>query len=179
LIIGAISDLLRQQTKKGRNPLAKTWQEIEGDAVLPIFDASAVLNADQMFQVRAPSGAIPDAAIVAHSVDWRKRMSDTIAYALLVYTALQIFVTMSALKTEGGSLLPYLALIILVAAIIPSCRRFERRWNRLDDSQAADPTLASRFHRDQLLVWALAVGLPFAITGAFRLLGAFFPGLAH
>ncbi len=86
---------------------------------------------------------------------------------------------MSALKTEGGSLLPYLALIILVAAIIPSCRRFERRWNRLDDAQAADSALAPRFHRDQLLVWALAIGLPFAITGAFRLLGAIFPAIAH
>lgn len=101
-------------------------------------------------------------------------MSDTIAYALLVYTALQIFVTMDALRTEGGSLLPYLALIILVAAIIPSCRRFERRWNRLDDTQAADPALARPFRRDQAIVWGLAIGLPFAITGAFRLLGAAF-----
>jgi len=107
-------------------------------------------------------------------IDWRKRMSDTIAYALLVYTALQIFVTMNALKTEGGSLLPYLALIILVVAIIPSCRRFERRWNRLDAAQAADPALARSFRRDQLLLWGLAIGLPFAITGAFRLLGAAF-----
>ena len=87
-------------------------------------------------------------------LDWRKRMSDTVAYALLVYTALQIFVTMSALKTEGGSLLPYLALIILVAAIIPSCRRFERRWNRLSDAQAADPALAPWFRRDRLIVWS-------------------------
>jgi hypothetical protein len=28
-------------------------------------------------------------------LDWRKRMSDNIAYALLVYTGLQIFVTMA------------------------------------------------------------------------------------
>lgn len=120
-----------------------------------------------------------DAAPAIQLKDWRKCMSDTIAHALLVYTGLQIFVTMRALKTDGGSLLPYLALIVLVAAIIPSCRRFERRWNRLDDSQAANPALARWFHRDQLILWTLAIGLPFAITGAFRVLGAFFPAIAH
>lgn len=71
--------------------------------------------------------------------DWRKRMSDNIAYALLVYTALQIFMTMGALHGKGGSILPYFALVVLVAAIIPACRRFEKRWNRLNDEQAADP----------------------------------------
>ncbi|MDE2597697.1 MAG: hypothetical protein KGL44_12555 [Sphingomonadales bacterium] len=97
-------------------------------------------------------------------------MSDNIAYALLVYTALQIFVTMGALRSEKASLLPYLALILLVGAIIPACRRFERRWNRLSDEQAADPSFASYFRHDRLWLWALALGLPFAITGMFRLL---------
>ena len=101
-------------------------------------------------------------------------MSDNIAYALLVYTGLQIFVTMGALRSEGSSMLPYLALVILVVAIIPSCRRFERRWNRLDDAQAADPAMASFFRRDRMMLWLLAIGLPFAITGIFRLMGAVF-----
>ena len=107
-------------------------------------------------------------------LDWRKRMSDNIAYALLVYTALQIFVTMNALHAEGSSLLPYLALVLLVAAIIPACRRFERRWNRLDDVQAADPSLASYFRRDRLMLWLLAIGLPFLITGMFKGLALLF-----
>lgn len=108
----------------------------------------------------------------AHSrpLDWRKRMSDNIAYALLVYTGLQIFVTMGALKSSGPSMLPYLALIILVIAIIPACRGFERRWNRLSDEQAHDPALAGYYRRDQAFLWILAIGLPFAITGLFRLL---------
>ncbi|MBU6268406.1 MAG: hypothetical protein KGN34_12755 [Sphingomonadales bacterium] len=101
-------------------------------------------------------------------------MSDNIALALLVYTGLQIFVTMSALKGQGDSLLPYLALIILVVAIIPSCRRFERRWNRLSEVQAADPELAGHFRRDRIVLWVLAIGLPFAITAVFRLLAALF-----
>jgi hypothetical protein len=107
-------------------------------------------------------------------VDWRRRMSDNIAYALLVYTALQIFVTMGALKADGVSLLPYLALIVLVGAIIPACRRFERRWNRLSEAQAHDPAMAGFYRRDQFMLWLLAIGLPFALTGLFKALALFF-----
>ena len=106
----------------------------------------------------------------ARALDWRKRMSDNIAYALLVYTALQIFVTMGALEGKGGSLLPYFALVILVAAIIPACRRFEKRWNRLDDAQAADPEFAAYFRRDRMWLWLMAIGLPFAVTALFKAL---------
>lgn len=116
-----------------------------------------------------------DAAPVAHKtaghgkpLDWRKRMSDNIAYALLVYTGMQIFVTMGALKASGPSMLPYLALVILVIAIIPACRRFERRWNRLSDAQASDPALRRYYRRDQVVLWLLAIGLPLVITGMFR-----------
>jgi hypothetical protein len=110
----------------------------------------------------------------ARPIDWRRRMSDNIAYALLVYTGLQIFVTMGALKAEGGSLLPYLALVILVGAIIPACRRFERRWNRLSDAQAADPAMSGYFRRDRIALWLLAIGLPFVITGLFKGLALLF-----
>ena len=110
----------------------------------------------------------------AKHVDWRRKMSDHIAYALLVYTALQIFVTMSALKSAGGSLLPYLALVILVVAIIPACRRFERRWNRLSDEQAADPALALRYRHDRMTLWLIAIGLPFLLTGMFKGLAILF-----
>lgn len=102
------------------------------------------------------------------SVDWRRKMSDHIAYALLTYTALQIFVTIGALKTKGTSLLPYLALIILVGAIIPACRRFERRWTSLTAEQALDPSIERRFRKDRLALWLLAIGLPFALTALFK-----------
>lgn len=104
--------------------------------------------------------------------DWRKRMSDNIAYALLVYTALQIFVTMGQLHSDTGSLLPYFTLVLLVAAIIPACRQFERRWNRLSDEQAFDPDFAPRFRRDQMWLWLMAIGLPFVVTGLFKGLAA-------
>jgi len=102
------------------------------------------------------------------AVDWRRKMSDHIAYALLTYTALQIFVTIGALKSQGTSLLPYLALIILVGAIIPACRRFERRWNRVSTERADDAALAELYKRDRLALWAMAIGLPFALTALFK-----------
>jgi hypothetical protein len=117
-------------------------------------------------QVKAPAKS--------QSVDWRRRMSDHIAYALLVYTGLQIFITMGSLKSQSGSLLPYFALIILVGAIIPACRVFERRWNRLSDVQAHDPALAPYYRRDRKLLWLLAIGLPFLLTGLFKGLAHFF-----
>ncbi len=110
----------------------------------------------------------------AKRLDWRKRMSDNIAFALLVYTGLQILMTMGALHGKAGSTMPYFALIILVAAIIPACRRFERRWARLDDVQAADPGFARFYRRDQFWLWGLAIGLPFAVTGIFKLLALAF-----
>ena len=101
-------------------------------------------------------------------LDWRKRMSDNVAFALLTYTGLQIFWTMNALKSGHGSILPYFALIVLVAAIIPGCRLFEKRWDVLSDSEAANPELFDRFRRDQVALWLLAIGLPFALTAAYQ-----------
>jgi uncharacterized iron-regulated membrane protein len=107
-------------------------------------------------------------------LDWRKKMSDNVAYALLVYTALQIFVTMGQLHGEGGSILPYLALIILVVGIIPACRSFERRWVNIAEADATNPELAPAFRRDRMMLWLLAIGLPFVLTGLFKLLAIAF-----
>ena len=52
------------------------------------------------------------------AVDWNKRMSDHIAAALLIYTGLHILVTMQAIKGEGGSILPYFGLVLLVLSLI-------------------------------------------------------------
>jgi len=97
--------------------------------------------------------------------DWRKAMSDHVAYALLVYTALQIFLTVKALSNGFSSILPYVALVILVAAIIPTCRWFEKRWAHLDDEQAADIQYAGAFRRDTILLWGIALSLPLVLTG--------------
>ena len=110
----------------------------------------------------------------ASKLDWRKKMSDNVAYALLVYTGLQIFVTMGQLKSGSGSILPYFALIVLVAAIIPGCRMFERRWDSLSDLDAANPELRDRFRRDQIILWLSAILLPIGLTLLYLGLAAIF-----
>lgn len=100
--------------------------------------------------------------------DWRKSMSNHVAYALLVYTALQIFLTVKAMSEGFPSILPYVALVVLVAAVIPLCRWFEKRWTHLDDVEAADESYASAFRRDTINLWVLAVSLPLVLTGIFK-----------
>ena len=58
-----------------------------------------------------------------------------------------VVMTMGALHAKGTTMLPYFALVMLVAAIIPACRRFERRWNQLSDVQAANPEFAPFIQR--------------------------------
>ena len=106
----------------------------------------------------------------ARPLNWRKSMSDNVAYALLVYTGLQIFVTVQALKEGFSSILPYIALIVLVAGIIPACRWFERRWMGLTDSEAGDPAYRSAFRRDIFWLWITAISLPLILTGLFKVL---------
>lgn len=105
-------------------------------------------------------------------LDWRRKVSDHVAYGLLVYTGLHIFMTMTQLKNSSGSVLPYFALIVLVAAIIPACRWFEMRWDGLDDDQASDPALAPVFRREATLLWLAAIGLPIALTFGFKAVAA-------
>ncbi len=100
--------------------------------------------------------------------DWRKSMSDHVAYALLAYTGLQIFLTVKAMSQGVSSILPYFALIAMVAAMIPLCRWFEKRWSGLTDEQAADAAYLGSFRRDAAGLWALAISLPLVLTVLFK-----------
>ena len=110
----------------------------------------------------------------AQSRDWRKGMSDTVAYSLLAYTGLHIFVTVGAIQETGAKSLAMIALIVLVFGVIPLWRRFEKRWSTLSDEQAHDPAYAQAYRRDQLLVWGLAIGLPVGLTMVLKALVALF-----
>ena len=114
--------------------------------------------------------AVENRHVVAHTRrrDWSKAMSDNIALALIVYTALQIFVTVEEMRAGVSSTLPYFALIILVAAIIPACRWFEKRWKDLPAQDRGSEALKSDFRRDQFLLWALTLGLPLGITAIMK-----------
>ena len=108
--------------------------------------------------------------------DWRKKMSDHVAWALIAYTGLHIFLTMGAMKETGMKSLALLALIILVAAIIPACRKFEKKWRDLSDEEGVDPAYESAFKRDRTLIWAMAIGLPFVLTAIFKAVAFFIQG---
>ncbi|MEO5707851.1 MAG: hypothetical protein ABIT10_12935 [Alteraurantiacibacter sp.] len=106
----------------------------------------------------------------AAKLDWRKRMSNHVAWSLLVYTAIQIVANAIMLKHGGSaSVLPYFALVLLVIAVIPAWRLLESRWTDLSDAQACDPALAGAFARDRALIWLAALGLPLLLTGFFKL----------
>ncbi len=105
-----------------------------------------------------------------HIRDWRRSMSDNVALALLAYTALQIFVTVHAMRQGMNSIAPYVLLVLLVAGIIPFCRKYEHRWTALTDEQAVDPALAGAFRRDQIALWLLAISTPLILTGFFMLI---------
>lgn len=103
-------------------------------------------------------------------VDWKKRMSDHIAAALLIYTGLHIFVTMKSLNSHGDSILPYFGLVFLVGAVIPACRLFEKRWERLVASGAPDGELRGLFRRDLVVLWGAALSLPLIVTGLVKVI---------
>lgn len=102
------------------------------------------------------------------SRDWARRISDHLAYGLLVYTALQIFVTMKQLKEIDHSLPPYLALVVLVAAIIPGARAMEACWQSVPPGEQHDRTHQRRFARDRAIIWLVVIGLPFLLAGIAR-----------
>jgi len=108
------------------------------------------------------------------STPWEKRVSNHIAYALLVYTGLQIFVVMGAMKSSTGSILPYFGLVVLVGLIIPGCRKFEKRWELIGNSELSDASLALLYRRDRLGIWLMAIGLPFAFVALFKLIAFIF-----
>jgi hypothetical protein len=100
---------------------------------------------------------------------WSRKMSDHIAFALLVYTGLNIVLTVGAIKGAlEGSILPYFSLVVLVGMIIPACRWLEHRWERLDASAADQGHVKGEFNRDRALVWVAAIALPVVITGMFK-----------
>jgi hypothetical protein len=96
-------------------------------------------------------------------------MSNHVAAALLVFTALQLLVTMRYLSAGASRTLPLLTLAMLVGVAIPGCRWLERRWAALGDEAGGDPALGRPFRRDIALLWAVALALPVGLAGALDL----------
>lgn len=117
------------------------------------------------------SREVSHAEATGKRVDWRKSMSDNVAIALIVYTGLNIFLTVDAIKHTGLRSLAMVCLVLLIAAIIPACHKFEKRWREISEEDAHDRALAGAYRRDQVVLWLLALGLPFALTMLFKALG--------
>ena len=95
---------------------------------------------------------------------YSKRMSDHVAYALVIYTLLLIFLVTPTMETEGTSIFPYFLLVIFVAAVIPAAHGLEKRWQKLQASDLGDGSLDTRFAVDRVKLWAAAIGIPVVIT---------------
>jgi hypothetical protein len=109
-----------------------------------------------------------EASVMRARKCFAKRMSDHVAFALIAYTLLLIFMVTPSLETKGTSLLPYLLLVLLVAVAIPTCRRFEHRWKVLDQSELGDNGLRTRFTFDRIKLWLGAIGVPVILALMFR-----------
>ena len=104
-------------------------------------------------------------------IRWDKKMSNNCAAALLVYTMMQIFFVLSFIETKGMSIAPYFGLVLLVAVIIPFCRKFEKRWVDMAGSGLTEQSIAAKFRSDQIVLWLLAFGLPFLFVGLITAVG--------
>jgi len=113
-----------------------------------------------------------DDRMTTHSVRWDKKMSNNCATALLVYTMMQIFFVLSFIETKGMSIAPYFGLVLLVAIIIPFCRKYEKRWENMTSVGLSQQSVAARFRKDQVVLWVLALGLPFVFVALIKGIGA-------
>jgi hypothetical protein len=115
--------------------------------------------------------AKPASDMRAHK-GYAKRMSDHVAFALITYTLMLIFVVTPSMESKGTSILPYFLLVLLVGAVIPSCRRFEHRWKTLEGSELGTAGLDTRFAFDRIKLWVGAIGFPIGLAMAFRTIAA-------
>jgi hypothetical protein len=104
----------------------------------------------------------------ASQKSFAKRMSDNIAWALITYTLLLIFLVTPTMETRGMSILPYFMLVVFVAIMVPFCRRIDRRWKVLDGSELSDSGLATRYAIDRTKLWIIAIGAPAALAFVFN-----------
>ncbi|MEP3227206.1 MAG: hypothetical protein ABJO01_14610 [Parasphingorhabdus sp.] len=110
--------------------------------------------------------------IANQSVRWDKKMSNNCATALLVYTMLQIFMVVGFIESKGMSIAPYFGLVLLVAIIIPICRKYEKKWEAMNQSSMSSQSIAARFRKDQVTLWLLAGGLPFLFIAIIKAVGS-------
>jgi hypothetical protein len=91
---------------------------------------------------------------------YSKRMSDHVAFALVIYTLALIFLVTPRMESDGTSIFPYFLLVLLVALVIPPCRNLERRWQALQATDNGDGSLDRKFNADRAKLWIATIALP-------------------
>ena len=95
---------------------------------------------------------------------YSKRMSDHVAYTLVIYTLMLIFLVTPTMETDGTSIFPYFLLVLFVAAVIPAAHGLEKRWQKLQASDQGDGSLDTRFAIDRVKLWVGAIVIPVIIA---------------
>ena len=98
---------------------------------------------------------------------YSKRMSDHVAFALVVYTLALIFLVTPTIESSGTSIFPYFILVLLVGAVIPLCRNLERRWQVLDAKAQPGDGLEAVYFADRMKLWVAAIAIPGALAVLF------------
>jgi hypothetical protein len=98
---------------------------------------------------------------------YSKRMSDHVAFALVVYTLMLIFLVTPTIESGGTSIFPYFVLVLFVGAVIPLCRNMERRWQALDAATYNGDGLQSQYTADRLKLWTAALAIPAFLAVVF------------
>ena len=103
---------------------------------------------------------------------WQRRISRHIAFGVIAYTVIQIALMLSVMRSHAMSMLPYVALIVLVAGVIPLARQFEKRWQWFAAAALSDAEIAREYRRSRIIIWASAIGGPFLLTAVFSAVAA-------
>ena len=105
----------------------------------------------------------PGNPVAGHSSRyWHRKMSNNLAWALVLFTGLQIAVISGVVATGASTILYHLGIAVLIAAVVPAARNMERRWESLSQSDLSGLRLAALFRVDQLKLWGTALFLPLA-----------------
>lgn len=120
----------------------------------------------------ARTGATKRSESTKSKKSYTKRISDHIAYALIVYTMMLIFLVAGAIKTDGTSIMPYIMLMLFVIFVIPMARKLEKKWEVLDESELSISSLNRRFSLDRTKLWLGTFALPLFLMGVCTLISA-------
>lgn len=105
---------------------------------------------------------------------WQRRISRHIACGVIAYTMIQIVLMLSVMRSHAMSMLPYVALIVLVAVVVPLARRLEKRWQWFLAAALSDSEITREYRRSRIVVWASAIGGPFLLMALFSAGAALF-----